>query len=233
MRPHRDQAGSALLLAIFALVIGGVIAQAVLAVARGQATAGRVDVERLAVEARLDGAIDRAIFALLDQEARDGLAKTPPVVDGPGIALRISDVCGRWDLNSGDLEVLRGLLDRVAPASTELVLSEVREARDAGDGFVVVDQFRALPSVDADTADALAPDLTVHCRAAEIDPDFASTRLLAVTPPTHLRTGPRHAFEIVASGANGPGTRVERTVVVAMTLEPGRAWRVVSWQTGP
>lgn len=233
MRRLLDQTGSTLLLAIFALVIGGVIAQALLTMARGQATAGRVDLERLVVEARLDGAIDRAVFALLDQEVRDGLATTSLTVDEPGVTLRVSDVCGRWDLNSGDLEVLRALIGRIAPSSTELVVSEVREARTAGDGFVVTDQFRALPSVDGGIADALAPEMTVHCRSADIDPDFASTRLLAEASPAHLRAGPRHAFEIVASAAEGPGTRVERSVVVAMTLEPGRAWRVVSWQTGP
>jgi type II secretory pathway component PulK len=237
MKRPRDQAGFALVLVLGALVIAGVVAQALLSIARDQTTAGRVALDRLAVEAEVEGAIERAIFALLDDDVRTGLAPGGEgAADGAapadGVALRVSDVCGRWDLNIGDPAILARLVRSVDPDRADAVVAAVEAARLSGDGFVSVEQLRALPPVDTKLAASLLPEVTVDCRASAIDPDFASARLLAAAPAEARQPGPRQVFEIRASAARGPGTRVEIAAVVAFTFEPGRAWRVVSWRQG-
>lgn len=231
MKPPAEPGGFAVILVLGALLIAAAVAWAALSLAGTQATAGRVTLDRLAVEARVEGAIHRAIIALLDVDSRSRLAERGPDVGDASVSLSVIDVCGRWDLNVGDPAIFGDLVAAVDPrADRHAILDELERARTSGDGFAVVDQIKALPSVTPALSDALMADLTVDCRAAAVDPAFASERLLGATPRDARQRGPRQAFEIRAAAAEGPGTRVEIAAIVAITFEPGRAWRIVSWK---
>ncbi len=269
---QRSERGAALLIVLWASVLIAGLAVVVAGTVRTDLTVVRHQIAEAQARHHAQAGVMHGALRLL--------AGDDPVLDGSAtvefgdadIALGYADECGKIDLNTGWGDLIRQLVDNLDADGTVAAAildwrdpdstptpggAETAQYRAAGRGhgarngpFDSVAELQQILGVDADTAQALRPHVTVDCLNAGIDPLAASSAVLAAIPgvtPTAREAylSDRQAyFEAGAQGAPptlgaperyldpSPGLAVEITATAPTTNGGAVSWRAVTWLTG-
>jgi len=211
-RVSAHQRGIAIIAVLWLLVLLAGVALAIASRTRSETQAvfalnGEAEARSLA-----EGAIHRGIERLLAPSATAGAAITGyerrvEEKDGIGIDIEIRDECGKVDLNTGRARLLEGLLAQHAPSEDAFAITQaILDWRDpdsqrrpqgaedndyralglrsgARDGpFETVAELAQVKGMTPVLLDRVAPDLTVDCLKAGIEPLAASPAVLAAVP---------------------------------------------------
>lgn len=278
-RGPRNQRGIAIIAVLWLLVLLAGVALAIASRTRSETQAvfalnGEAEARALA-----EGAIHRGIEGLLAPSATAGAAITGyerriEEKDGIRIDIEIRDECGKVDLNTGRARLIEGLLARHASsedafAITQAILdwrdpdsqrrpqgAEDNDYRALGrrtgsrDGpFETVAELAQVKGMTPALLDRVAPDLTVDCLKAGVEPLAASPAVLAAVPglsPPGIAAflDLRAAWQANPQGGQPPvlaeaGDYAEESEADAfglratVTLPGGRSlvWDAVAWTT--
>jgi type II secretory pathway component PulK len=210
------------------------------------------------VEGAIDASI-LALFAPDTRNAltrSDGALEVS--IAGTRMTTHVRDVCGLWDLNHGQIAVFTRLLENLGAPDPALTADALSTARGVETGLLSRQQIRSLPGIDTGLYQRLSKEVTVNCRADRIDPGFASAILLSAIPnmsqgqvdtiieqrrdggvapdllashADYLAPGPGQTYEISATHALGPGSRIFRRAEVTLTHHPSEPYRILAWVT--
>ena len=122
MSSHKD-AGIAMLLTLFALAVISTLALVIIGKGHNALEQNRMIIKRAQSLAITEGAI-KAVYPLLLDENRDHILQVNGNrirhnIGGTNISVGIYDACGKWDLNSGHIDILKALLMKLLPASSK------------------------------------------------------------------------------------------------------------------
>ncbi len=235
MLRNANQSGYATLLALWVLVVFGGIATLTISLIQDETDLVTAHTGRLAVEARVDGAIEAAIPDLVAPKSRDRVLSrggTIPVdIGGQSLSVEAIDACGLVDLNTASEMVLRNLLTELEIAPAEIVLDGLASVRRLDGPLETTAQLRGLPGLEQAAADRLADNTTVFCRIGTVDTAFAPRAVLAALPGM---TG-GHLDRILSFRARGEDPETNLSGSLTGTAPgPGHTWRLrVSDGDGP
>jgi len=209
VRREKGEEGFALVLVLWTFLLLAVLVGSLLLEARTSRTVAATGAEHLRARLILDGAINRAILALLDARdplrlPLDGAVQSIPLF-GRNIALRTESEAGKVDLNAAPPRLLAALFagEGVSPADAGLLASRVATWRapsvgtarseaiaayqDAGRPygprfapFRSVGELRLVLGMSDALQAAVAPLATVWSRDGSIDRSVAGEALLRV-----------------------------------------------------
>lgn len=261
MRLHRrpgcpPDAGFALLLVLWALVLVSLLFSMLAAASRSDArlTANLRGAAEL--EAVADGAIHTAIFDLL----RSGDA-TRTSQAGAGVTVEVVSLSGLVNPNVASPELLRALLTRLGadPRRADRVAAAIVDWRTPGRSpglngakapqyraaglsygppgapFETLGELRDVLGMTPDLLAALTPHLTLHWDG-DPDPRLAGPVVVAALRDLGIagaagRSNAR-AVQITATAHHSDGTRATRRAVIRVGSSPNRrGWRVLAWDT--
>jgi general secretion pathway protein K len=274
-----NQRGIAIIAVLWLLVLLAGVALAIASRTRSETQTVFALNGEAEARAMAEGAIHRGIERLLAPSATAGAAITGyerrvEEKDGIRIDIEIRDECGKVDLNTGRARLIEGLLARHAPsedafAITQAILdwrdpdsqrrpqgAEDNEYRALGrrsgarDGpFETVAELAQVKGMRPVLLDRVAPDLTVDCLKAGIEPLAASPAVLSAVPglsPPGIAAflDRRAAWQANPQASQPPvlaeaGDYAEESEADAfglratVTLPGGRslAWDAVAWTT--
>lgn len=216
------------------VVLWGVLALALIAMAIGQMARGQSDTVATALSqledtALAEAGLNRALFAMITEDrtlskklVADGRVFTWAFA-GRMLSLRLESEGGKIDLNAGDATLVRRMLEQLGETVDAAALIRRIEARRARG-----QRFHSLNVLVSVTESARSdPDLrslfTVHAERPTIDPMTAPAGVLAALPGVE----PGLVDEIMASRRTGSLTR--RVRALSRYLGRGLAvFRVVS-----
>ncbi len=274
-----NQRGIAIIAVLWLLVLLAGVALAIASRTRSETQAvfalnGEAEARALA-----EGAIHRGIERLLAPSAAAGAAITGyerrvEEKDGIRIDIEIRDECGKVDLNTGRARLIEGLLARHTSSEDAFAITQaILDWRDpdgqrrpqgaedndyralgrrsgARDGpFETVAELAQVKGMTPVLLDRVAPDLTVDCLKAGIEPLAASPAVLAAVPglsPPGIAAflDRRAAWQANPQGGQPPvlaeaGDYAEESEADAfglratVTLPGGRSlvWDAVAWTT--
>ena len=150
------------------------------------------------------------------------------------IFVEIYDACGKWDLNSGHIDILNALLLKLLPTGSKTFVRELLKVRETNAGFKHVNQVLALPSSKGLDLSQFIKETTVYCRRPQVDPTSSSDLMRKVLHPLPRflsRPGPGHTFEIEATSRLGPGSRISVKAFLNITNDPMNPIETLSWQS--
>jgi len=253
---RRRQAGFALLLVLWSLLLLSTVTAGLNRDARDEIRLARNGAAAARAEALADGGVVRAVYGLLDlrPEERwrgDGRPYAFPLGAGR-IDVRIQDEAGLIDVNAAPEELLASLFavlgapDDVAAAVARGIV-ERRSQLDQGGPFEAVEALVGLPDLSRELFGRAAPYLTVATRQRVVDPAVAPLPVLLA-----LGTEPQSAEAMVAAreGIEGAGmaaptqrrlfriraeaavdgARFVRLAGIRLTYAPERPYLVLSWR---
>jgi general secretion pathway protein K len=250
--------GFALLLVLWALVPLSLLFLALVATARSEAQSAANVREAAALEARADGAIHGAIFALLVR----GDEAAAPVLPESGVAVSVADLGGRVNPNTASPELLRALLVQLGatPARAQDIAAAIVDWRTPGQRarphgaraaeyraagldygppgapFETLDEVGLVLGVDPGLLAALLPCLTLDADGPP-DPRTAGPVVRRALRDVGAYRSPGgvdgRVVEITAVATGPAGARAVRraTVSVGEPSPSGRDWRVLAWGT--
>ena len=155
-------------------------------------------------------------------------------IGGTDISVGIYDACGKWDLNSGHIDILKALLMKLLPAGSKTFMRELLKVRETNAGFQHVNQILALPSSKDLDLSQFIKEITIHCRRSQVDPSNSSDlmrEVLGALPSFLSRPGPGNVFEIRATNNLGPGSRISVQTFLNITHDPLEPIKTLSWQS--
>ena len=223
---------------VLVVVLWGVLALALIAMAIGQMARGQSDTVRTALSqledtALAEAGLNRALFALITE---DGTLSRKLVADGRAftwgfagrtLSLRLESEGGKIDLNAGDPTLLKRLLEQLGETVEATALLRRIEARRArGQRFHSLNVLVSVTGPGRGRPD-LGSLFTVHAERPTIDPMTAPAGVLSALPGAQ----PGLVEEIMASRRAGNLTRRVR----ALSRYLGRGlsvFRVVSQVQG-
>ncbi len=206
---REDERGSALLIVLWLLVLVSAIAVSMSGSTRVESRLAFNLAEEARARYLAQAGVNHAILTLLDPQAprhrvMDGSAVRSLDLFGATVTVRFRDECGKVDLNTAWGGLVKGLLkgqgDEQAVAQAILdwrdpdTVRRPRGAEDkdyaqdglpygARDGlFETIEELQQVRGISEGTYQRLAPDITVDCLAAGIDPLAASPAVLAAIP---------------------------------------------------
>ena len=200
-----------MLIALWFLVLVAALAAGLAATARTETHLARNLVEEARARHLAEAGVIHAILALLDREAgvADGYDAGDETIRlfATELRIRVRDECGKVDLNTGWGGLLSGLLTAVAGEKAGFAIGQaILDWRDpddrrrvggaedadyaaaglsygAGDGlFESIGELQQVMGMTPELYARLAPEVTVECLGAGIDPLAASPLLLAAVP---------------------------------------------------
>lgn len=236
--------GTAMLLALVILAIASGLLLGLTGLGRSAVDNAGTTIARSGNAVLLESAIQAVIPDLFDENSVAKIGEGATVqtvrVGEEVLKVRIADICGRWDVNRGNLDVLAELLARVGaqPARVAAVVDLLKEARLAREPFVDISQLLALPGLDAAERAGLSHVATVHCRAEFVDTNHAMPELAEAVRRAERflgvdidgRGGGR-TWHLSATRETGPGTLVALDAVVALSRDPRRPVRILEWRS--
>lgn len=233
-----------MLLALVILAVASGLLVGLVGLGRSAVGSASVAVERSRNAVVLESAVQALIPELFDSDLAETLRERVSFrsvrVGETVVDVRIADICGRWDLNQGDPDVLTELLTGldVEKARASSVVELVREARSAREPFVDVAQLLALPGLTPAERERLRPFVTVHCRAAFVDTSQAAPELVAAVRRAERFSGREingrgggRTWQLSAIRETGPGTLVAIDAVIALSHDIRRPFRVLEWRS--
>ena len=258
---QRGQSGFALLIVLWLLVPLSVLFLILSGTARSdtQLTGNLRDAAKL--EALADGAINTAIFDLM--QSRDALGTITTRLQGAALGVQVISQSGLVNPNVASVELLRALLVRlgVQSAQAEGVAAAIVDWRSPGQRarpngaktaeyraagrdygppgapFETLDELQDVLGMTPQIAAALRPYLTLY---ADRDPDPALAPPLVRAALGDLgarligQSDPGDVFQITAVARGGTGALVGRRAVVRIGFTAnGRGWRVLAWSNAP
>lgn len=253
MKPH--EAGMALLIAVWAVILMGGLVAGMVAMGGSEAaiTANRIEAARARHLA--DAGIRRAILALADVNAREKLVLSPAasfqvqLEDKAEIAVQLRDSCAAIDLNWAPVEVLRAyaMVHGMQAVAAQLFAGAVAARRQAENPAGAPDEdnlnagpwqnpeaLAELPGMDPALLEAMRPGLTVNCREAGADPDLAMPDVKEALGLAGVNGMQSHglAYDIEAQARLESGARVTARAAIWLSREPGPPYYyVTSWRT--
>ena len=237
MSSHKD-AGIAMLLTLFALAVISTLALVIIGKGHNALEQNRMIIKRAQSLAITEGAI-KAVYPLLLDENRDHIlqvnrGRIQHNIGGTNVSVGVYDACGKWDLNSGHIDILNALLMKLLPAGSKTFVRELLKVRETNAGFQHVNQILALPSSENLDLSQLIKEITVYCRRSQVDPSNSSGLMREVLNSLPLflsRPGPGHVFEIRATNNLGPGSRISVKTFLNITNDPLAPIKTLSWQS--
>jgi general secretion pathway protein K len=208
-RSEPGEQGFALMLVLWALLLAAVLAGSLLLEARTSRTVAATGTERLRDRLIADGAINRAIMALLDTRdplrlSLDGTAQSIRLF-GKDVALRAESEAGKVNLNAAPPKLLAAMFEGQGVPSAEASALAAR---------VVIGMTDALQA-------AIAPLSTIWSGDAFVDRSVAGEDVLRMLEASgdSLAASQRAARKAgQAAGANRPAA-VGEAVTITATLE--------------
>ncbi len=272
-----DERGSALLIVLWLLVLISAIAVSMSGSSRVESRLAFNLVEEARARYLAQAGVNHAILTLLDPQAprrrvMDGSAARLLDMFGATVRLRVRDECGKVDLNTAWGGLVEGLLKGQGDeqALDQAILDwrdpdKVRRPRGAEDKdyakdgypygardslFETIEELQQVRGISEGLYQRLAPDITVDCLAAGIDPLAASPAVLAAIPG--VDRGSIEAFlrarqeavirddEVAIPTLLRGGKYVETSLGDVLSIEstvelPSGtrvAWQAVVWRTG-
>lgn len=233
-----------MLLALIILVIASGLLVGLTGLGRSAVGSASVTAERSRNAVLLESAVQALIPKLFDADISERLGERASVrsvaIGGDTVDVRVADVCGRWDLNQGDLDILAEMLTGLGldEAGASAVVELVRAARSAREPFVDVSQLLVLPGLGPTTRAQLRSRVTVHCRAEFVDGTHAAPDLAAAVTRAERQSGKvlngrggSRTWQLSAEHESGPGTLVTLDVVIALSHEVRRPFRILEWRS--
>lgn len=276
---RKGERGSALLIVLWMLMLVAAIAVSMSGTTRVESRLAFNLVEEARARHLAQAGINHAILALLDPRAPrqlvlDGSAPRRLELFGTTIEIRVRDECGKVDLNTawggliGGLLAVHGkdqapfldqaILDWRDPDKTRRIHGAEDDDYEADDSpygardglFEAIEELQQVRGMTEELYRRLAPDITVDCLAAGIDPLAASPAVLAALPGMNaaalesflrVRRNAAIAGEEVAIPAPLVGNKfVEPSLGDVYSIESTAetasgsrvAWQAVVWLTG-
>lgn len=239
-----DQRGMAMLLALVLLAVASGLLLSLTGLGRSAVGTVTTAVARAENAVFVESALQATIAELFDEASAERLRERALIRDisvgGETVPVRIGDICGRWDLNRGDLDVFRELLNvlGVEPERSAAITGLLHEARQARDPFVDVSQLLVLPGLPEESKVRLRAMATVYCRGDLVALDHAAPELAAAVAQAEKLGGRRLAgsgtgrtWHLSAERANGPGTLVVVEAVIALSHDRRRPFRILEWRS--
>jgi len=225
------EAGMALLLVIFGLIVLSALALGMILVSQAGARSARADLLASEARATADAILLQTAEDLLESDDPgrprvDGAPLTLPVLDQP-VTLSITCELGKIDLNSADAATLERLLEAAGagPAAANAEAGQIIAWRN-GDGhladshpFRVLGELMQVPGMTLGLYQALWPAITIYSGRAQIDPELA--------PALALQAHGMSPLQAAASGLGGgsPGELVGGQLAPALSIT-GWAFRI-------
>lgn len=272
-----DERGSALLIVLWLLVLVSAIAVSMSGTTRVESRLAFNLAEEARARYLAQAGVNHAILTLLDPQAprqrvMDGSAVRSLDLFGATVTVALRDECGKVDLNTAWGGLVEGLLKGQGDEQT--VAQAILDWRDpdtvrrpggaedkdyaedglpygARDGlFETIEELQQVRGMSQALYQRLAPDITVDCLAAGIDPLAASPAVLAAIPGVD-----RGSLEVFLGARQAAVIRGDELAVPAVLLggkfvEPSLgdvfsiesrvelpsgtrvAWQAVLWRTG-
>lgn len=271
--------GSALLIVLWMLVLVSAIAISMSGTTRVESRLAFNLVEEARARYLAQAGINHAILTLLDprtprRRVMDGAGVRPVDLFGVTMSVRVRDECGKVDLNTAWGGLVGGLLAAHGEQRALELGQAILDWRDpdkirrlygaedddyAADGFAygardglfeAIEELQQVRGMTEGLYERLAPDITVDCLAAGVDPLAASPAVLAAIPgidPASLEAFLRARRDAVIDGGEvaiptvllgskfiesslGDVFSIESTVELPSGTRV--AWRAVVWLTG-
>ncbi|WP_193187915.1 hypothetical protein [Nisaea sediminum] len=236
--------GTAMLLALVLLALASGLLLGLTGLGRSAVGTAGTAIARSENAILLESAIQAVIPDLFDEEAAEmsgrAAAVRPVRVGEEIVELRIADICSRWDVNRGNLDVFVELLAGVGADAVRVasVVDLLREARLAREPFLDVSQLLALPGLNATERAELAKVVTVHCRAEFVDTRHAAPELAAAVRRAERISGMvidgrggGRTWHLAGERETGPGTLVAISAVVALSHDIRHPVRILEWRS--
>jgi general secretion pathway protein K len=237
MTRRQGRSGAALLIVLWLLALSSALAVAVVTSARTESHLARNLAEEASARALAQAGVHRALVFLLAATPAPGSGADYQEIReldlfGAKVRLAVRDECGKIDINTGWGPLVLGLVrqyeaDEKAIGVAQAILDwrdpdrrrRPQGAEDADyaaagrpygarDGlFEAIDELQQVLGVSAPLYARLAPDITVDCLNAGVDPLAASPAVLASIPgmdPAKLAAYRQARREAAAAGASPP-----------------------------
>ncbi|MFC3228228.1 hypothetical protein ACFOGJ_13365 [Marinibaculum pumilum] len=271
--------GVAIIAALWAASLAAVIVISVSQLTRADAGTVRDRGALAQLHAATDAAINVAILAMLGpQQTQPPVTGRPFKIDvaGHSSTVTVLDEAGRIDLNRANAATLKLVLASAGSDGAEAddLVRRIMQHRtppqdslggggDSGGAtigyspasipFQTVGDLRWVPGMNAALYDRVAPLLTVYSQAADVDPTFATDRVLALfagvspvakqalderraaardgrPPPESPGVALGHAYTIAAEAKDpSSGAVARRTAVVRLTGQQDAPLLVYRW----
>jgi general secretion pathway protein K len=178
--PERGrERGVALIAALWTVVLLAVIATALIAIFRSDARILQIQTAQYQAAEATKAGIDLAIVALSDPHGdwpTDGTTKQLRLGDAE-IDIQVTRESGKVDLNTGDPDLLRGLLDTsgTGPGLADALARAIVDRRNATDAFGVrqpienLGELTELPQISPDVYRRLVTNLTLYSKSSTVD----------------------------------------------------------------
>jgi len=260
MSAHR-QRGFALLIVLWAMVLLALIGAQLTGSARRQAMIAENQRAAAIAQAVADGAVQVAIYHLLDPSAQGWTVSAAPyAVALPGGTARVGlrNEADRISLNAASPDLLRGLLVALGVEERQaLALAATISAWPTPQGAALAQaaglpwqpraggysdpwQIAAVPGVTPDLVRALVPHLTCLTddgpRPATRDPVVATAMAISGDthpPPPPDAPGGARVIDVIATGRGAQGGVFTRQA--AVLVDPGNAphpFQILGWGVG-
>jgi len=243
-RRSAGERGTAMLLALVLLAIASGLMLGLAGLGRSAVGTASISAARSGNAVLLESAVHAVIPELFDERMaetiRQGAAVRTVRIGEETVDVRIADICGRWDINRGNLDLFAELLAGLGAGRERAaaVTGLLREARRARDPFVDISQLLALPGLTAAERAKLPDMVTVHCRAEFVAVDHAAPELAAAVGRAERFSGMRiggagggRTWQLSAERETGPGTLVALTAVVTLSHDHQRPVRILEWRS--
>lgn len=249
MRP-RD-AGMALLIAVWAVVLIGGLVAGMVAIGGSESAITANHIETARARHLAVAGVNRAIAALTDPQERDKLsdggsaALRVRLQDDAEITVSIRDSCAAIDINWAPAELLRayatviGLPAADAQRFADSIVARRQTALQSG-AKLDTGPWQSLhglaesTGLDAVSVERLRPGLTLNCLEAGADPILAGDAVKQALGLAGLSGSPSHrlAYEIVAQARLVSGAKVTLEAAIWLAREAGPPYYYVTgWQT--
>ncbi|UUX48624.1 hypothetical protein NUH88_14540 [Nisaea acidiphila] len=243
-RPGNAERGTAMLLALVILAVASGLLVGLTGLGRTAVGSASVAVERSRNAVLLESAVQAVIPELFDADLAESLGERISArevnIGGETVEVRVADICGRWDLNHGDLDVLSEMLAGLGleKVRASAVVELVRAARSAREPFVDVSQLLVLPGLGRAEREHLKSRVTVQCRAGFVDSVHSKPDLAAAVERAERRSGKvldgrggGRTWQLSAEHETGPGTLVALDAVIALSHDVRRPFRILEWRS--
>lgn len=243
-RGSTGENGTAMLLVLVLLAIASGLLLGLTGLGRSTVGSTGTAVARSGNAVLLESAIQAVIPELFDETVAEKIGERATVrtvrVGEEDVEVKVADICGRWDVNRGNLDVLAELLAGFGAETSRAasVVDLLREARLAQEPFVDVSQMLALPGLNAHEREGLANNATVHCGAEFVDTDHAAPELAAAVRRAERTDGVGisgrgggRTWHLSAERETGPGTLVAVSAAIALSHDIQRPVRILEWRS--
>lgn len=229
--------GVAMIFALIALIILSALSVSFLNLSSKGAKTAQTIIKRTQSWAETEGAIHAAVSSLVQRNSVPELYgssnKLPINVGDQTIEVTVSNACGRWDINEGDITILNRILNKLGSRTHSDFIQGIKKARAMPNGFQSTNQVLSMPGLEPEIKQRLVSEITLHCRSNAIDKIFASPVLATVikdSPDTYDYFPPQRIFRLYASNSRGPGTNVSVSAYIEILKDPENPFEILEWK---